>query len=82
MIDLFVEIGAELLPVLVRAVAAGVLTLLGMAVELNALSTLADGELVFGGWLLYLGAVALYGGLFVVGPDALARLADLTADTA
>lgn len=74
--ELFAEVGTELLPFVGRAIAAVVLTLAGMAVELDALSTLTSGDLAVGVWLLYLGAIALYGGLFVVGPDALAQLSD------
>lgn len=83
--ELFAEIGAELVPFLGRAVASLVLTLVGAAVEFNALSSLTEGDLMLGGWLLYLGAVALYAGLFVVGPDALAQLsgdAEGTGDVA
>ena len=72
--ELFAEVGAELLPFLGRAVASVVLTVAGTFVELNAVSSLTHGDLALGGWLLYLGAVALYAGLFVLGPDALAQL--------
>ena len=83
--ELIAEVGAELLPFLGRAVASVVLTVVGALVEFNALSSLTSGDLMLGGWLLYLGAVALYAGLFVVGPDALAQLSgddDVTGEPA
>lgn len=74
--ELFAEVGTELVPFLFRAVGAVVLALAGTFVEFNAISTLLSGDLLLGGWLLYVGALALYAGLFVLGPDALAELSD------
>lgn len=82
MMELLSEAGAELLPAAVQGVAALALTLVGMAVELNAVSTLTSGDLLFGGWLVYVGGVALYAGVVVLGPEALDKLSDGNADAA
>lgn len=72
--ELFAEVGAEIVPFLIRGLGAVVLALGGTYVEFTAVSELLGGDLVVGAWLLYLGTLALYAGLFVVGPDALAEL--------
>lgn len=80
--ELLSEVGAELVPVVLRAVGALALTLFGTAVEFNALSSVVGGDLVVGAWLGYVGAIALYAGLAVVGPDALERFRDAGVDAA
>lgn len=79
--ELVAELLAEGVPLLIRAVAAVVLTLGGAFAELNAVTSLLSGELALGLWTLYVGAVALYGGLFVFGPEVLERL-DVGGDPA
>lgn len=69
--ELAAELLAEGVPLVLRAVAAVVLTLGGAAAELNAVASFGSGNLLVGLWMLYVGAVALYGGLFVFGPEVL-----------
>lgn len=72
--DLLADAAAEGPGLLVRSVAAVVLTLFGGAVEASAISSLMDGALAFGLWKVYVGGVALYAGLFVFGPEVLEML--------
>ena len=62
-----------------RAIAAVAFTLVGMFVELNAVASILSGEFAFGLWALYMGALALYAGLFVFGADVLARVGPTAA---
>ena len=62
-----------------RALAAVAFTLVGMFVELNALVSILSGEFAFGLWALYMGAIALYAGLFVFGADVAARVTPRSA---
>ena len=59
---------------LLEPVAALAITLAGAFAELTASQWVMGGETVVGLWLAYMGAIALYAGLFVVGggllPDA------------
>lgn len=47
--------------------AAILVTMVGLFFELTASQWLMNGEFVVGLWLVYMGAIALYAGLFVVG---------------
>ena len=69
----------EVVPLALRAAAAVAFTLVGMFVELNALASILSGEFAFGLWALYMGAIALYAGLFVFGADVLARVVPRSA---
>lgn len=72
--ELLANVGSEGLPLLGRAVAVAALTLIGGAAEVSAFSSLLDGALAVGLWKLYVGGVALYAGLFVLGPEVLEAL--------
>ncbi|MBX0322251.1 hypothetical protein EGH21_04295 [Halomicroarcula sp. F13] len=58
---------AELLGLLVSALLAGVLTVVGVLTESAGLSNLLAGQSVFGLWELWMGAVLLYAGLYMLG---------------
>lgn len=79
--ELLANVGAEGFPLLGRSVAVA-LTLLGGAVEASALSSLQAGALAFGLWKVYLGGVALYAGLFVLGPEIRSTIEEDTDATA
>jgi hypothetical protein len=63
------------LPELAESLAAVSFTVLGAVAELNAAGSLADGQTTIGLWFAYVGAVALYGGLFVAGDGLLGSFA-------
>ena len=69
--ELLADLAGEGLPLLGRALAVTVFTLVGGAAEMSALSTLQTGALAFGLWKVYVGVLALYAGLFVFGPVSL-----------
>ncbi|MEF8773144.1 MAG: hypothetical protein V5A23_00690 [Halobacteriales archaeon] len=62
--------------------AALVFTAAGAFAELTAAGSLADGRMAVGLWLAYVGAVALYAGLFVAGGGVLGRLFGASAGDA
>lgn len=72
--ELLADAGAEALVLLLRAVAAIAFTLFGGFVELSAASTLQAGSVPFGLWKVYVGGLALYAGLYVLGPGVLDAL--------
>ena len=80
--ELLAEGGAELLSVLGRALVAAVLTVVGAVIEMNAVSSLAAGDLLVGVWTLYMGGIALYAGLFVLGPEIVESLGGQSDATA
>lgn len=49
------------------AVGAGALSTLGVYIENLALSAFSTGQIKVGFWLLWMGAAALYGGLYLLG---------------
>lgn len=59
---------------LVEPLAAVAMTAVGIFFELTASQWVMGGETIVGLWLMYMGALALYAGLFVIGggilPDA------------
>ncbi|WP_324756496.1 hypothetical protein [Haloarcula montana] len=57
----------ELLGVVISAVAAGVLTVVGALAENAGLADLLAGQSVFGLWELGMGALALYAGIYLLG---------------
>lgn len=70
----------DVLPELFELLVAGLLTAAGVALEWNALQWLGTGhDPIVVAWLAYMGVLALYAGLFVVGgglPRQLAGVAD------
>lgn len=64
----------EYLAELGEFLAALVFTAAGAFAELTAAGSLADGRMAVGLWLAYVGAVALYAGLFVAGGGVLGRV--------
>lgn len=66
---------AEIAPLLARAVAAVVFTLLGGAMGLSAVGSLVSGgEVLFALWAFYMGGIAIYAGVFVFGTQLLDRV--------
>lgn len=61
------ESGLELAAVAFYALASGALTYAGLLSESVGLQQFTAGETAVGLWFLYVGAVALYAGLYVVG---------------
>lgn len=57
----------ELLALLGYALAAGVLTGLGALAEGAGLRSLGAGDVVVGLWFAYMGAVALFAGMYLLG---------------
>lgn len=72
--DLLLELIAELLAPLAYALGAALLTGVGLLAELSALQSASSGELGLGLWFTYVGAVALYVGLYVLGHQRLLPL--------
>ena len=67
-----IEPVADLLAILVYAAVSAVLTYEGLLSELSAIGTLGGGgEFGLGLWYLFVGALALYAGLVLVGRDLL-----------
>jgi hypothetical protein len=60
------ESGVELALFAIEMALFGVLTTLGLLSEQAGLSSLAGGE-ILGIWYLYMGCVALYAGVYVLG---------------
>lgn len=58
---------AELLALLLSALVAGLLTVVGALTESAGLSNLLAGQSVFGLWELWMGAVLLYAGIYMLG---------------
>lgn len=77
-----VGVVGEVVPLALRAVAAVAFTLVGTFVELNAVASIAAGELAFGLWTLYMGGIALYAGLFVFGADVVAGVGPAESEPA
>lgn len=65
-----IEPVADLLAILVYAAVSAVLTYEGLLSELSAIGTLGgSGELGLGLWYLFVGTLAIYAGLLMVGRD-------------
>lgn len=77
--ELLAELAAEVVPVAVRAVAALAFTLVGGALELSALASLQGGAPLVGLWKVYVGAIALYAGVNVLGPQVLEAVRSVDA---
>lgn len=60
---------AEFAELLVVSAGAGALSLVGIYLELLALTELTTGDLVVGAWLLGMGLLALYAGVVMLGRD-------------
>lgn len=67
MLDVAMEAAAELLSVALYALAAGALTTLGVLAELSSLSEYGAGHTTAALWLAFVGAVALYAGVYQLG---------------
>ncbi len=65
---------------LLEPVAALAITLAGAFAEVTASQWVLGGETVVGLWLAYMGAIALYAGLFVVDGGLLPDAPDATAE--
>lgn len=65
------KLSAELLYAIVEivafAVGTGALSTLGIYIELLAMGAFSTGQLTFGLWLVSLGGVSLYFGLYAIG---------------
>lgn len=61
------ETGLDLATVTFYALVSGTLTYAGLLSETTGLQQFAAGETAVGLWFLYMGAVALYAGLYVLG---------------
>jgi hypothetical protein len=57
----------ELLGLLLSAVAAGILTAVGALAENAGMADLLAGQSVLGLWELFMGAIALYAGVYLLG---------------
>jgi sulfite exporter TauE/SafE len=65
--ELLYEPLAELLSLVFYALVAGVMTAVGLVSEQNGLHQLATGHDVQGAFLAYMGALLLYGGVYLLG---------------
>ena len=69
------ELLTELLPTVVYAIAAGVLTIGGFAAEYASFQHLGSGEMTVALWLAAVGCIMLYAGVYGIGyQKVLARL--------
>lgn len=57
----------QLLGIVLSAIAAGVLTAVGAVTENAGIADLLAGQSVFGLWELWMGALALYAGVYLLG---------------
>ncbi|WP_254279865.1 hypothetical protein [Haloarcula marina] len=57
----------ELFALAVSALLAGVLTVVGVLTESAGMANLQAGQSVFGLWELWMGAILLYAGLYMLG---------------
>ena len=74
-----IESGIELAVFAIETVLFGVLTTLGLFSEQVGVSSLSGGEML-GLWYLYMGAIALYAGLYVLGYErVLPKVRQLTS---
>ncbi|MFC5365868.1 hypothetical protein [Salinirubrum litoreum] len=67
MLELLIETAVEMAPLLFFAVGSGVLSLVGIELERLGLQSLGAGETTLGVWFIFMGIVALYAGIYVVG---------------
>lgn len=63
----FPELLVELLPMVVYAIAAAVLTLGGLAAEYASVQHLSAGEPMVALWMAAIGAIMLYAGVYGIG---------------
>lgn len=64
--DLIATLSGVLETVVLTAISATV-SAIGLLLESQAITALIQGELVLGAWFLFMGALALYGGIYLVG---------------
>lgn len=75
------ELLVPIVELLGYAIAAAVLTGVGVFAELTSVQYLAEGNLHFAVWLSVMGAVALYAGIVALGHDeVLPRLRDAVGE--
>lgn len=67
MLEVFVELFAELLPLAAYGTAALLLTGLGIVTEKGGLAHLSSGDGTLGMWMLFMGTVFLYLGIVLLG---------------
>lgn len=72
---------AELLGLVVSVVAAGLFTAVGLLTENAALADITTGQTVLGLWELWMGVLALYAGVYLLGYERVwTRLRPSTAE--
>lgn len=77
--ETLLTLAEEVITVAVETVLFGVLTAIGVISEQFALADLARGEML-GLWYLFMGALALYAGVYIVGYERLIpRLSDVVS---
>lgn len=67
MLDAALDVAAELLAWLLTALAAGALTVLGVLAEGQGLANFTAGHEMVAVWFAYMGAIALYAGVYTLG---------------
>lgn len=65
--EVLADVAAELVSVVVFSAGAGVLTAAGVLSERAGLTSLAGGQTALGLWYLYVGTLALFVGLYLLG---------------
>lgn len=78
--ELLAEVIADLVALVVLSASAVLFAVLGMLSEQAGLASLATGQLAVGLWFVYMGALALFVGLYLLGYQEVApRLRSLVA---
>ena len=67
MSELGLELAADLLSTVLSAVGAVVFTIVGVLVEQAGLNHLLSGSMGLGAWELFMGALALFVGIYLLG---------------
>lgn len=65
--EVALDLAAELITVLGLGVVGSILGLLGFSMETLGLTSLTSGELVIGLWYLYMGSLALFVAVYLIG---------------
>ena len=65
--EVVADLVAELVAVVLFSIGAGVLAVTGVLAELAGVSNLATGHVALGAWELYMGGLALFVGLYLLG---------------
>lgn len=65
--EVALDLAAELLAFLGLGIVGSVLGLLGFSMETVGLTSLTSGELVIGLWYLYMGSLALFVAVYLIG---------------